>query len=665
MNRRLALLVLLAATLACTAIRVDLSELLSSNTLALFNNTKYVFFSELHGRTLREAGALWGYDPTFAAGYLSGGFAWGTTDYLPSLLVSTGAVSGSAVIKGLFLALFLCSPLLGFASARLFGLGVAEATVAGLLTLLLDQFSLNLNFTMRGMISSTLGLTLVLPIAAVFHHLNRKAPRIQASTVFLVVAGAVVAGLNPQSLAVLAVAVGGVGIWHRRPLWAPAGAAGAVVVVGAVTAFLLPWVVPGLHYLDEIPSGFPLISILRCEWLFWTSWGIFVVLLQPLALLICGTGVYEIVRRVRARDPVGLYLLFVAGVALVVVVTILATGRGFTFPVRYLQWILTVCTLPSAAFLVRHLGSREAWKRVPGRIAGLGVLLVIVAQVALSLQTGSYRSYGAEESEPFMELVDWARNRTDASGRILIETSPNSEVRSLGFDYVGLLALFVPEREYLSLPEAESPGVYYSAFLQEGALSWLPIGSYSDDDLAEYLKAYNIRWVVAFDPRTIERFRRSPSIARPKGQVGAFAVFEATRIPSFFLRGSGSVEAGLNRIRLSDLVPDPSGEVVLSYHRFGSLRTLEGVPLDVEERPFDPFGFIKIRNPPGTLTIVNDTSAGFPRMDGSIARFIDRTLARLRQLGIRTDLPPCTGYRYCDDAGDGRFRTPCTGADGR
>ena len=99
-------------------------------------------------------------------------------------------------------------------------------------------------------------------------------------------------------------------------------------------------------------------------------------------------------------------------------------------------------------------------------------------------------------------------------------------------------------------------------------------------------------------------FDSFPGYFRPIGIIDKFAVYEVLRKPTFFLKGSGTVQADYNRIILSDLQPE-GNEIIISYHWMKYLVTDSGVGVERVLLGDDPIGFIKITNPPERLTIYN------------------------------------------------------------
>ena len=76
------------------------------------------------------------------------------------------------------------------------------------------------------------------------------------------------------------------------------------------------------------------------------------------------------------------------------------------------------------------------------------------------------------------------------------------------------------------------------------------------------------------------------------------------RQPTFFIKGRGTARADYNRIELENIIAEDN-EIILSYHW---MQDLKAVPEGTIERVFlegDPVGFIKIKNPPRSLEVVN------------------------------------------------------------
>jgi hypothetical protein len=66
-------------------------------------------------------------------------------------------------------------------------------------------------------------------------------------------------------------------------------------------------------------------------------------------------------------------------------------------------------------------------------------------------------------------------------------------------------------------------------------------------------KCSNVRWVVCWFEESRQVFDSFPGYFRPIGIIDKFTLYEVLREPSFFLKGSGTVQADYNRIELSNV----------------------------------------------------------------------------------------------------------------
>jgi hypothetical protein len=142
------------------------------------------------------------------------------------------------------------------------------------------------------------------------------------------------------------------------------------------------------------------------------------------------------------------------------------------------------------------------------------------------------------------------------------------------------------------------------ASFTRGVLFERPVGVYSPQELRAAMDLFNVRWVVCWFNESRQVFDSLPGCFRPMGAIDKFIVYEVMREPSFFIKGSGTVQAEYNRIMLSNLVPEDN-EIIISYHWMKHLVTDTGASVERVMLGGDPIGFIKITNPPETLTIYN------------------------------------------------------------
>ena len=69
---------------------------------------------------------------------------------------------------------------------------------------------------------------------------------------------------------------------------------------------------------------------------------------------------------------------------------------------------------------------------------------------------------------------------------------------------------------------------------------------------------------------------------------------------SWFVKGSGNVEAGWNRLELSDLA---GGDVILKYHWVEGLSAVPSTKIEAVRLADDPIPFIRLVNPPSRVSL--------------------------------------------------------------
>jgi hypothetical protein len=749
---RLYVVALVLATVVGAFVRIPLSTVLSSAAPALQSYAKYIYFIDLHVALLRETGSLWGYDPTFAAGYLTGA-GW-MVPYLGQTLAAwLLGLSGQLTVKLTLLIYFLTAPLGVYLAARWLDRDRLTAALAGLLCLAVSHFSIRTNYVMTGLVNSALAHSLILPGVALIYRLTRGRSRAWVAGLVLAPLGIVIGALNPTALAVTGLAVAGLLWWRRRELLRPSGlvAFGIAAVVSAVV--LWPWALPGLRWAAAVAPGFNYFySLVRVEWRWAYTPAVFSVCLQPMLLVILVAAVWQTRRWRAAGEGLGLYLsgIFAAIVAWVVAI-FLADQAANVYPVRFLDAAYDFLLIPAAALLARALVTEQTPSRVasalhvafwptlfqPLALYALGMItaagrivalvcdkkiigfvlapayLFVAAMVAvilfdphsdpqrfhmgpyfgstlvmlpglwfflrtffprgwrngatrmwalfflavtlhLSAYNVGYYLYGQRLWEPrltlsdarpeLQELAAVLRESTTSEARILVENGHNSDAQALGFDIVGLLPLLVPDREFYAVPDSESAGALVATHLIEGVLAWVPLTDYTDDELSGFLHDYNIGWVVVATSQSAAAIRARPGIFTPLGDIGSgLFVFQVERERDFFLAGSGRISAAPDRLELEDLTPDESGRIVISYHLYDVLRTVEGVPLLPAPTPFDPIPLIALQDPPRQVTIVRDTRRGYPDLRANFDAYYGSLRAWHRRLGVTAGAGPGTG----------------------
>jgi hypothetical protein len=158
--------------------------------------------------------------------------------------------------------------------------------------------------------------------------------------------------------------------------------------------------------------------------------------------------------------------------------------------------------------------------------------------------------------------------------------------------------------------------------LVEGVLAGRPLLDWSDDELAEYCRRYNIGWIVCSTSEARQRFARWPAAGSAHelpatGSVEQRVLFRIERSPSFALTGSVTWRSADARgILLADCVPAPpgpgetEGQIVLSLHYQEGMRIRPSrVKLEkaVDSQDNIPFVRLRMREPVGTILITWDS----------------------------------------------------------
>lgn len=216
-------------------------------------------------------------------------------------------------------------------------------------------------------------------------------------------------------------------------------------------------------------------------------------------------------------------------------------------------------------------------------------------------QTPLGLGFTAEQST-FVEAI---REKTSDDARILFEEPDTTRP---GWNWTALL----PQQCGRALMGGIDPDAgieHLECGLRAEKLAGRALADWSHGELLAWCKRYNVGWVVCRTPVLTAWWGRVP-FAREVGRYPAdveakgktadeYVLFELNRPRSFVLSGSAIIErADAGKIVLTNVVPDSSGEVVLSFHHQPELRA---APMVVELVPardtLDPIPFMKLRLP--------------------------------------------------------------------
>jgi len=266
---------------------------------------------------------------------------------------------------------------------------------------------------------------------------------------------------------------------------------------------------------------------------------------------------------------------------------------------RAVWFAVALFALPAAGLL------SEWWKRTPAE-AGL-----MLAGSALPLILGFT---GTLQARPLLlglspeqrALVQALRTETTVDARILWEDPDPSR---LGWNWSALLPTLT-DRSFVGGLDGAACIDHAFCGMRYGQLNSKPFRNWTNAGRTEFVDRYNIGWVVTRTAAAATWWASDPTakeLARFADGAETLVLFRLDRKPSYFLRGSGTVER-VDRIKivLTDVVPDEHNEVVVSFHHQAGLRV---APLflrtEQDKDAADPVPMLKLKlNGPTTRIVL-------------------------------------------------------------
>ncbi|HSQ58195.1 MAG TPA: hypothetical protein VLM40_20895, partial [Gemmata sp.] len=245
------------------------------------------------------------------------------------------------------------------------------------------------------------------------------------------------------------------------------------------------------------------------------------------------------------------------------------------------------------------------------RLAKATAIFAIAALVLVAWVDGSGRRLSRAAgltAEPFMiglsneqrDLISLLKQHTNPEARILWDETTDQRA---GWNWSALLPLLT-DRAYLGGLDPDAGVEHSYCAMCSRALTGRKLAEWSDEQLTEFCRWYNVGWVVARSSAAIERWGRYPA-AKPITQLAesgqSVVIYVLERPRSYLLAGSGTWEsADTSRVVLTNVVPNAEGEVQLSLHMQEGLRVS---PSYVQVEPMrdptgrDPTDHIRLRMP--------------------------------------------------------------------
>jgi hypothetical protein len=590
-----------------------LTHLTSDEPIVSGQHALHLYHGLLGARALWDRGTLCCYDPAFYAGYPKTPVFDSGSRPAELVLALTGGRAAAAVYKFSLAILCVAVPLVMYLAARAGRLARGPACLAALLAVLV-WWTRPCREALHGGAIDLLLAALLWPLAlsCLLRYHRRSGPRAAIGLTAALLLGCFAhPPLFMLFLPLFFVYYLSTGIRHRvlwhALLWGALGTA-----VGLNAFWLVDWV--GYWWIRTPAAAGTILngSVWTALWdrSIWGSAverGLCAALVGAAA---AGVLVYRIDReRLEAR-------LFGLGVLGLLVLAALGLTREGMQPwgagsLLIPAMLLAVLPAARAAAAVRHLLQRQfAWRAVLGATAAAAGAGFAFRDAVPWLPGGVSTPLQIGLDEKARAILDAVQAHTTADARILWEDRRSTPGAA---NWTPLLPLLTGQAFIGGLgPEA---GIEHAtAGLIEGSLAGRPLEQWTDGELNDYCRRYNVGWVVCSSLRTRWRlglWSRAHSIVEvpPAGDEGHI-LFAIDRPHSFTLSGSARwVNADAQRIVLTDVTPqreDGRWQVLLSLHHHAGMRvTPSRVHIERFDDPQDPIPLVRliVTDPVARVTI--------------------------------------------------------------
>lgn len=562
----------------------------------------------------------WGYDPFFLAGYPSGALVNADNKAWELLFLICYPLSEGFAFK-LYLILFLLLyPFFTYAAARNFGLSRGTSIIALVMALLFFYLSITIDLVSWGMVSYVFmcyfSLFVFSLVYRLLDHFTWRRYALLALFSSLLLSMHI---LSPVHLFIPLLILYACSIKKLPP------ARHLLMMVLALIVLMANsyWLVPLAHFFSDKttrPENYtfalqitnvlePLNVYIRQQQsnFFRKTPSLNNTFIEVILLVFGICGCY---RWWREKKPM-LLVPFAGGVLFIFAVAYYGSHTALfpqLQPQRFIVPLNILLLIPASAGIAFTLHTLFKDRSIAASLFISSLLFAVLAgPVIKPLKTiNNYNLYRltCDFSPAVQELLAWLDQHTTREGRILIEDSEYDTGHQYGGAHLPALFPEYLKREYLCGPRPLYPIKHSYASFTAGVLFEKKIGDYSLGEFKRQCDLYNVKWIVCwFDPSK-EFFDRYPDYLTTMGKVGTFTIYEVNRKPSFFLKGSGDAAADYNRLELNHVIPE-GGEIIIGYHWMQGLRTEPERTLERVYRGGDPVGFIRIVDPPPSLTVLN------------------------------------------------------------
>lgn len=269
-------------------------------------------------------------------------------------------------------------------------------------------------------------------------------------------------------------------------------------------------------------------------------------------------------------------------------------------------WLAILPVVHLLSCLARHA---VAWTGSCWRVALYGALVASVGAFCLrdeleSLTPALIRAkpLALGLSHDRQAVVQLIQAQTTPAARILWEDLPSHAANSRW----SVLLPILTGRAFIGGLAPDGCIEHAYCGLVDQALLGRPIALWSDAELDDYCRRYNVGWIVGWSAGVVQRLQAW------RGQDAGIALVD--EVPgflfpvgarSFFLKGRGRVIcAERGRLALADVVPDDEGVVLLAFHYQAGVQALPSrIQPEREPDPSDPIPFLRLRMPGPTPLI--------------------------------------------------------------
>jgi hypothetical protein len=552
-----------------------------------------------------QIGRHWAYDPSFCAGYPAGTI-FDVDVKLIEVLAYLASLAGAplpAAFNAIVLAYFLAAPVVIWAAARAFAIPrgtAALATALGVLGWHADRMLVMYNA--QGMCSFVLAAHWALLAAGLLDRAMR-APRAASLGAF---AAALAIGLHVHILFPLLLCAPALAIFAGRARRLGLRGHAALLLAVLVALAANAW------WIRTVARFFALRTLTS-----FSAPGRWRTAAEALAHLSGEGVVFGVLGALgywlaRGRHPQAAR----AG---------LASLPWFYFLSDLSAGVPVLGTLESQRFRIAlslfgifgiALGAAELsdarWRRLlaPARlVVAAPLLLAALAAIAalgwaffpVAPRLHRFRSGRAE----YAPLTRWVEQHTSREARVAVMD------RSPSFFSPARLKHYV-ERDYIGGPFSQMNMVHNYASFNQVRFFRTRLDELTEEEVGGWAEAYNVRWIIGGSTAGCERLGQLTGMLAPRARLdlreaakdvqwGLFprdarytvCAFEVRRASTWFLEGSGEVEAGLDHIRVRGASP---GRVAIKFHWLEGMRTTPPLPLRRREVPRSPVGFIEVEN---------------------------------------------------------------------